>query len=289
SINGTNRLTGTMSWEAGAVSGALTVAGVGTLNLTGSANIKDLSGVLTNAGRINYSGDQFRLRGAPLHNLAGGVVDLQTDNALGWYYGSEEIHNAGLIRKSGGSATTTIYPALDSVGTVEVQSGTFYFISAANLGGSVAISMGGTADYGRFQFAAASTVAGSLNVAPRNGFRPHPGDSFLVLSYPSLTGSFTCMNGLDFGAGLKLEPLLTKNSLTLTAVSVPTNSLPALSLQPLGKALLLQWPIEFAGWQLLTTTNLAAPNWLPVSVTGTNNTILSELKARHFFRLQGAP
>ncbi|MCX6921663.1 MAG: hypothetical protein NT154_00360, partial [Verrucomicrobia bacterium] len=127
---------GRIALESGTIAGlAWTVASGGTLNLTGSANIKDLSGVLTNAGRINYSGDQFRLRGARLYNLAGGVVDLQTDNALGWYNGLEEIHNAGLIRKSGGSATTTIYPVLDNVGTVEAQSGTLSWADGGSLGG----------------------------------------------------------------------------------------------------------------------------------------------------------
>ena len=171
---------------------------------------------------------------------------------------------------------------------MEVQSGTLYFASAVNLGGAAAVSLGGVlpgTDYTRIQFAAVPTLSGSLNVTCRNDFRPSPGDSFVVLSYPSLAGFFTAINGLDLGGGLKLEPRCDKTSLKLVAASVPTNSLPALSIYPVANSVLIQWPIEFASWQLFTTTNLLTADWLSLPVVGTNNTTLPARAPQQYFRL----
>ncbi|MEI6786492.1 MAG: hypothetical protein WCQ21_36915, partial [Verrucomicrobiota bacterium] len=153
SINGYNvtltgqglvRNHGQITFEGGVLSGAWTIASGGTLNLTGSGNLKELyTGVLTNAGRINYSGDRFRLNSsARFYNLAGGVFDIQADNRLSWYYGNESFQNAGLVRKSGGTGTTIIDPPLDNLGTVEVQSGTLSLISGGSLGGVFTAGVG---------------------------------------------------------------------------------------------------------------------------------------------------
>src|SRR5204862_353331 len=51
-------------------------------------------------------------------------------------YGTEPFHNAGVLQKSAGTGTTTIYTYLDNSGTVHAMSGTIQCTGGNNLGGS---------------------------------------------------------------------------------------------------------------------------------------------------------
>ena len=59
-----------------------------------------------------------------LVNLPGALVDVQGNNSIYWGCGTELVVNQGVVRKSGGTGTTYIYPSLTNSGTLDVQTGT---------------------------------------------------------------------------------------------------------------------------------------------------------------------
>jgi hypothetical protein len=282
-------------WTGGGVYGTVAVATNGMLVVSG-ASYHDLHGALTNAGTIQLTnatclrcvGDSGAGR---LVNLPGALVDFQDDSWIYYYYGSEAVVSQGTVRKSGGSGISCIYPAFYNSGTVEAQNGTIQFIGsyAETSSANILFSPGGPtpgSDFGQIHFSTALTLAGKFTVSMRNGFRPNPGDSFSVLSYPSVTGDFSCMNGLDLGNGLQLAPRFGKTGLTLVAVAHATNALPSMSLSLTPGGTLVLWPQDFIGWQLEMTTNLTTPDWAPVTVSGTNNTIVPRTGSEGYFRLK---
>src|ERR1019366_5154527 len=119
------------NWTAGGISGALTVATNGVLNISGDGE-KDLEGALTNAGSVVWSGSgQLVVWYRPdlsyygvVYNQPGGLFDIQTDARLYYSGGNEAFNNAGTLRKSGGSGITQFYPQLNNTGLVEADAGT---------------------------------------------------------------------------------------------------------------------------------------------------------------------
>jgi hypothetical protein len=195
------------------------------------------------------------------------------------------------VTKTGWTGTTGVNVDLDNSGTVEADSGMIQFNGSytETSSASQVIGIGGTAPgsgYGQIQFSD-PIFAGSFNVVLQNGFRPSPGDSFSVLSYPSVTGDFTSMNGLDLGNGLHLVPRYGTTGLTLMAVATATNAQPNLSVYLTPSGTLVSLPLSFTGWQLETTTNLATPVWTLITPVGTNNNIvLPRTGPLGFFRLE---
>jgi hypothetical protein len=151
------------------------------------------------------------------------------------------------------------------------------------------LAIGGTAPgtgCGQVSVSGQVTLAGALTLDHRNGFRPSPGDRFAVISFQSATGDFASINGLDYGNGLFLKPQFTRTGLTLEAVQVSLDATPRLTVHPTWNSALILWPIEFSNYQLQFTTNLTAPEWLPVTVAGTNHFILDSRIPAQFFRLK---
>ena len=284
-----------LDWTGGTISGALTVASNAVLNLGGSS-LKELHGPLTNAGLVRVTGNgQFNLYSGPIENLVGGVIDFQAD--VTWAgVPAATLDNAGTLRKSGGSGTTMIgYPGypifVGNSGTIEAGTGTLNLRTGYSNSPSavLAISLGGAAPgsgYGRIDFTSPLALGGTFTASTRNGFRPAPGQRFLVLSYPLATNAFTCITGMDLGAGLMLQPHFAATSLTLTAATYRTNtSLPDLLISRSQNDVVVQWPLGFAGWVLQSTTNLAAPVWPPVSGGCGNLAQLPATVPWQYFRL----
>jgi hypothetical protein len=193
------------------------------------------------------------------------------------------------LRKSAGNGTTAITVKLDNTGTIQAQTGVIgvqgpYTESPAT---TLAISLSalppGTG-FGKIQFSATPTFAGKFTLGTLNGYRPNPGNSFSVLGYPSAAGDFTSLNGLDLGSGLRLIPHFSASGLILVAGSYPVNPVPSLTLDISVSGVFVAWPVNFTGWQLQSTTNLAAPSWITVPVAGTNNTVVAA-GPQGYFRL----
>src|SRR5882762_2171842 len=112
-------VSGQFNWSGGGLEGsALTVASNGVMNLSGNSD-KRLYNVLTNGGTVNWA-DGGRLiveNGAcygyfgGIENLAGGLFDIQNDQTIYDEYNCNSnpfFRNAGTLRKSGGTGTTSI-------------------------------------------------------------------------------------------------------------------------------------------------------------------------------------
>jgi hypothetical protein len=289
----TNELSGILWWNGGYLYGALTVATNGAVNLVG-AGTKYLFGAITNYGQVVWtsgSATTWYWYGGRLENRPGGLLDVQLDGNFAAGSGTPAINNAGTFRKSGGSGTLTMNSfVFGNQGTLQAQIGTIQLpnLYSETASANLVVSLGGTTpgtQYGHIHFPSAPAFSGKFTVTTRNGFTPSPGNSFYVLSYPSASGNFIAMDGLDFGNGLRLEPHFVKTGLTLTTVNVPTSAELTLSIYRLPSSLLVYWPIEFTGYQLYSTTNLATSVWTLMPLAGTNNIVVPTTSSPQYFRL----
>jgi hypothetical protein len=144
-LNGANLLASNtainsaLTWNNGNINpgSVVTVPTNGLVTLSGGY-AHDLYGIMTNAGTIQllYGGGDFWLCGScnggigELVNLPGALVDIQGDSSIRNSCGTELLVNQGLLRKSGGTNTTTITIAFTNNGTVQVGIGTVSFGNA---------------------------------------------------------------------------------------------------------------------------------------------------------------
>ncbi len=191
--------------------------GGGTLNgLFTNLNVVNVSG--TNSARLlmerlsqlinpslvrqTSSGSIDLRQNARFENLPTGTYELQADSGV--YsddYAPQYFDNYGIVRKSGGTNTSTISVTFNNQnGSLEVDSGIL------NLGnntyvqgnGAFTVQLGGTntGEFGQLNVAKAN-LNGILNVKLADGYVPALGDQYQILSCPSYSGTFgsTAMPG----------------------------------------------------------------------------------------------
>jgi hypothetical protein len=149
-LAGTNVVTGTFNWNNGTiVGGPLTIAsnGVMKINVSGTAYLES---PLTNFGTVTwtntgFNGDLYVLNngGIPyaglIDNRAGGIFDVQCDHIMQNSAGSPNFfQNAGTLRKSANSGTTSISIPILNSGTVNALQGTLNFNGGGILAGTFA-------------------------------------------------------------------------------------------------------------------------------------------------------
>ncbi len=198
-------LHGAWTWSSGSIGDQsdMTVATNGTLTLAGITNTDYvLYSVLTNAGTIRLVSGNLQIIGASananydgeLINLRGGLVDLQNDVSIDDYSG-ELVINQGVVRKSGGSGVSTIKPAFDNTGTLDVQTGVIALGAGFDLdGGVLNFGINSLTNYGQVSIAGAAALAGTVSANLNNGFSPALGNSFQVVTYSSMSGAFDAFN-----------------------------------------------------------------------------------------------
>ena len=147
-LNGANLLASNtvinsaLTWNGGSIlaGSAVTVTTNRLLLLNGGYG-HFFYGLLTNAGTILMpnGGGGLALDGScqaagaigELVNLPGGLVDIQGDSSISFACDTSElVINQGVLRKSGGTGTTTINPPLLNCGIVQAGSGTISFSRA---------------------------------------------------------------------------------------------------------------------------------------------------------------
>jgi hypothetical protein len=273
----------------------LTIASGGVFNLMGDAggSLSFIGGV-TNAGSVRWSrGTIYLFSGSVIVNQMGGLFDAQNNGSLVCFQclGTEAVLNAGLFRKSAGTGTTTISVLFTNTGTVRVDSGLIAFQSNFHQSpaATLAISIGGPtpgADFGLIHFAKPLLLDGAFAAITRTGYLPNPGDRFNALSYPSFTGDFACLSGIDLGGGIVLFPAILPNKMTLTAASSAPNGAPTIFATPWAGSVRLLRPPGFSDWEFVATTNLFAPVWTPVPATGCDQVTLPATALERYFRLR---
>ncbi len=281
-----------MIWKYGNPSGNLTVGPRGVLTMLAPG---DFAGNLTNYGSVLWQSPQATSwrwsANARFYNASGGLFDMQGDHRFYGSFTNMVFENAGLFRKSQGTATAVFDSgfAFTNSGTLEVQSGKIWFRNPYSqmASGSISVSIGGVTpitQYSQVQFDKPPVFAGRFLASTSGGFRPSAGASFTVLSYPSAMGGFSPLNSIDLGSGLSLTPKVLPASLVLTAVQGVT--LPSLVVTGLPGKLRIAWPDGYSGWRLFSATNIANPVWELVPLTPGTSVDLPTLKSQEFFRLQ---
>ena len=269
---------------------SLSVASGGVFNILGSLNLR---GPLTNTGTVNwqdgditvYNYDYYGFTGEIL-NQAGGLFDIRCDRTLSAPYGGQ-FHNAGTLRKSAGAGNTEVYVYFDNTGAVEGLTGMLRFNSGYSGASAREFSVTLAKDMPARIWISGSTPAslsGTFTVRMEDGYRPNPGDRFPVLNYPGAVGDFTCLNGLDLGQGLRLEPRFNRRGLTLVATPYVEDGVPTPYMIRANQGVFISWPDGFSDWGLYRGTDLA--NWQPTPVAGINNTVKPVTETREYFRLQ---
>ncbi|MBX3634884.1 MAG: hypothetical protein KF683_05770 [Rubrivivax sp.] len=116
---------GQVVWSGGEIQASWTLEAQSLMKGQAGA-AKTLSGRLDNEGRVEWeTGNPLVLSGAGTAWHNAGSFDLQADASIVWN-GSQDVRfdNTGLLRKSGGSGTSTISSKLSNTGIIEVTSGT---------------------------------------------------------------------------------------------------------------------------------------------------------------------
>ena len=166
-VAGTHTLSGTVRWTGGTVSGAMTIATNGTLNITGTAD-RVLSGSLNNQGLLLWSDvNGFYFANGHLTNLIGGVFEIQNNLTLMSSGGAPNVNNGGTIRKTSGGGTTIIGVPLINSGTLDVQSGMVAYVNGSQFNSGTSFTGTGT-NYlynGTVTFNG-SLTSGNLEIAP---------------------------------------------------------------------------------------------------------------------------
>ena len=144
---GAGSIYGSFTWSSGTIGTGLPLniaAGSQLILSSGVNHAKFLNGGLTNAGTVIWRPVGTLLLGGVLHNLAGGVFDIQTDARLASNAPTAVILNDGLFRKSAATGNTTIEPRLINNGIVEAASGTLIFDDGYTHANGILSLAGGT-------------------------------------------------------------------------------------------------------------------------------------------------
>jgi hypothetical protein len=172
-------------WTGGIIEGSyyngnpMANSGTMTVHVINGATLNDgpaFDGCdLINTGTVNeQDSGSLLVYASVIHNEAGGIFDLQTDNGTS----SGTVVNAGLFKKSGGSGTSAINSAFNSMGgTIEVDSG------------NLALLYGGTSSNGTFVVAGGSTInlASTNNGSTMNGLFTGSGAGTVLVDNGTIT------------------------------------------------------------------------------------------------------
>ena len=186
--------------------GTLSTAGTATLT-TQSADYVDLyiaggatwvnSSTATIGGQIDFG--VTAADNAAFVNQTGAVVDM-VDDFAGFVpytsYDTATFSNAGILEKTGGSATSAIYAVMTNTGSIVIASGTIGFFGGGSFGGNIS----GT---GTIAFTAGTSTLSattSANVLVNGGTLGITGNETVSGAFSETSGTLT----LPSGATLKL-------------------------------------------------------------------------------------
>ena len=195
-LAGNSVFNGNFTWDNGIWSAAArTIASGSTLNIT-TVNNHDLPGVtLTNNGTVVWSNGNVRGSSSTIF-YNNGLWRADTDNVINNVYDGSPgfaFNNGGTFRKSAGTGTTTFgnLAAFNNTGTLDVQSGTVSLAGSHTLtGGKVNIGISSLTSFGKVVLSGASAFTGNFSANLNGGYIPITNNSFPVITYGSLSGSF---------------------------------------------------------------------------------------------------
>src|SRR5262249_11653264 len=141
---GTLNVTNTFTWTGGNLNGpgVLNVLAGKAMNLSGADFRVPRVGTINNSGTVTVSSTYGfgQSGGATLNNLAGGLIDVQSDGGIGLFVnesGGRTLNNSGTVRKSAGAGTTLVEAFFVNNGTLDLRSGNVRFDSGFTNNASV--------------------------------------------------------------------------------------------------------------------------------------------------------
>lgn len=159
-----------VNWAGGSIQGPITVPAGASLTISSNTS-KYLWGALTNAGTVTWGGtadlevDYSSASGefGNIINLPGALFDIQSNQRL--FNGAPNgafFQNAGTLRKSSGTLTTTFMIPLLNTGTVNTLQGQLLFSGGGNLDGAFTAGAGSTINFssGTFTYDAPPSLSG---------------------------------------------------------------------------------------------------------------------------------
>ena len=223
-LAGSNFITGTLNFLAGALNGSMTILTNAQLNLSGSAN-KDLPNTaLVNQGTVLWIGGAIRGNsGTTITN--NGLWLIQTDNQFnnGICCGNPLFVNHGIFRKSATTGSTLAYGiSFLNSGQLDIESGSFNFTAGATYaqtGATLAFGLSAANLSGLFNPGGNLNVDGTLQLNLLNGYIPSAGDFFTLCQYSSHAGNFASLALPPLASGLDWRLEFAPSALTLRVVS----------------------------------------------------------------------
>jgi Carboxypeptidase regulatory-like domain/CARDB/Domain of unknown function (DUF4214)/Polysaccharide lyase family 4, domain II len=190
----------------------------GTLNNTGVVNVA--SGTFETAGVVQDTG--AKLTGGTWNIAAAATLNLDNDNVnmplLIENDANVTLGGAGATFTNFGTLTTNAGSLTLGPGAVFKVSGPFTQTSTGTLTPQIGGSSGSGA-FGQLAAAGAVTLGGTLDLDLVNGYAPTIGDSYALVTYPSVTGTFAQINKPSSGAGHALGARVTPMQVLVSASS----------------------------------------------------------------------
>jgi len=253
----------------GTTQGPLTISGLytasynsttvvnGTINNTGTIQLSTAAGYnsfLTSSGAVTLTGggtvlmSQATGNGQPILN---NVNNGSLNNVNNTIQGSGQLGNNGLI------VVNSPAGVISANGPFQLQMGNAIFTNQGSLvangsltpgtlptlnytqaaSGSFEMALGGLTagtQYSQLQNGGTATLAGALNIAFLNGFRPAAGSQFTVLTSGAITGQFATINSPALGGGLSWHVSYNPLSVVLSVVAGAGGGSSTLTITDLG-------------------------------------------------------
>lgn len=208
-----------------------------TLNLNGGtltlgADITDggsgVSTIVLEGGTLNMQS----------HAIGGATPIDNLDIRSGVLKNVSQINNGGGYTKT--TAGTLILDGTNTYGgTTMVADGTLRLAKTQNLGGGANIAapgryrveitgVGAGTGYPQLKLSGQATLAGALDISRPNGFEPQIGQSFVIMTFGSRTGTFSQVTGRVIGKGKMFDVVYNAGNVTLVVVPADSTPLEAL-------------------------------------------------------------
>jgi hypothetical protein len=189
-----------LAWSSGSIGSAgssLMLMANGSLTFS-NAQKYFYGGTLVNNSHATWNGGQVTCYNtALLSNAPGATLDFLADgSAFGWFPGGAPmLANAGTLRKTGGTGTTSLGPLFDNSGLVQIQTGALSLDGGGTNRGAIVLTSGTTlALGGTHTFQAGSAASGPGGVWVYSGALNMQG-SFTVASLTNNSGTITFSSG----------------------------------------------------------------------------------------------
>lgn len=288
---------GTVSWTGGAIQGgqgsvfqnagqwlitgdhALNNAWGGAGTFLNSGLVRQISGTTLITHDFTNKGDVEVASGAGLTFKSNSQVPIvQTSGSItlsgGTIESSTPLQLRGGVLRGGGTVRSDV---VNSAKVLASRSGGSINIVgnySQSLGGELEFELAGTtpgSSYSQITVTGKASLRGTITLDWLNGFVPGDGDLFTPMTYGSVAGQFQCSNGFFLlGKNRRLAATYGPTQLTLKSIAAPDPTAPTLTVFTADKAALVCWPIEFSGFRLESSDDVASPHWSPVALNGSS-------------------